>query len=143
MFTSLKTDGDADANRQSIALVDPNPRASLVESLEGAGYRVLSYTHPLKALECIVDESISLAIIAPELPWMSGEALARTLRDSYRVSNVVMIDDDTSDSAVLSRVRSGAPIEGGAASRLAKTKVRKTVNGRTGRRIIVRSPRPT
>lgn len=140
MFSSLMSkDTDVDDDRQPILLVAPNPRASLVEALEGAGYKVLSYDHPMTALEDIGNLSVKVAIVAEELPWLKGDALARTLRESYRLNNVILMEGDMSDSSILAQIRSGSP----AKTLPEKPKVRQrrtetATTSRTGRRIIVR-----
>lgn len=146
MFDSLKTEETDRSTEQRIALVDPEPRPSLLETLTEAGYEVVSYGHPLKALEEIVDRPVKMAVVAHELPWMSGTALAKTLRDSYRVSEVVLMDKTMSDANILARVRSGAPIDDEQTKQRSRSTRRAAApaaaNGRTGRRILVRTARP-
>lgn len=129
----------------SVALVEPNPRPSLLTLLTNAGYKVQSYSHPLQAMEGIVDRPVAVALIAPELPWMSGSALVRTLRDSYRVPEVLLIDNDMSEEAILARVRAAAPIEAPrpeARTRRAPDPNPAAASRGTGRRILIRTARP-
>lgn len=146
MFSTLKVEEADQTSEPRIALVDPDPRPSLLTSLKEAGYDVVSYGHPLKALEEIVDRPVKMAIVASELPWMSGSALARTLRDSYRVSEVVVMEKAMSDENILAKVRSGAPIDDDAnknRNRQRRQAAPAPTNSKaTGRRILVRTARP-
>ena len=145
MFSSLTTEEVDRSSEQRIALVDPEPRQTLVDALTDAGYTVKSYHHPLEALEDIVDNPVKLAVVAPDLPWMPGSALARTLRESYRVSQVVLLEKTMSDDNIMAKVRSSAPIEEEPSkprSRNRRPAAAPATTGRTGRRILVRSARP-
>ena len=140
MFANLNGEPSDTPTCPRIALVDPEAKDSLVKVLTDAGYEVQCYSHPLKALEQIVDKPVKGAIVAHELPWMSGSALARTLRESYRVTNVVLMDKGMSDETILAKVRNATPVEDAPAR--PRTRTRKVVNSKaTGRRILIRTAR--
>ena len=141
MFSSLKSDG-SEANRPPVALVVPEPQESLIEALEAAGYSVCHYTHPLKALESIAEQSIKQAIVATDLPWMSGDAVVRTLRESYRLTNVLLLDKALDPKTIISRLRSGTPTEEPAAKVKERRPASTARTTKSGRRILIRPARP-
>ena len=147
MFSSLEADVQARISEKRIALVDPTPRPELIAALEKDGYVVDTYTHPLDALEKIVARAVKIALIAPELPWMSGSALARSLKESYRIGEVIVLEKTSTDSQILNRVRSGAPLAKEAPKTKTKPRLTAQAAGRvartsaSGRRIIVRPAR--
>lgn len=94
----------ADANRRKQVVVvedDPFVRATLVNTLTGAGYQVTALPSGDTVERVIESDQVSLAVIDLSLPDVDGLTLTRRLRERYDIGIIIVSGrGDTTDRVI-------------------------------------------